>query len=234
MDLPELVEGVLERRYQRFLADVRLAGGERVVAHCPNTGAMTGLNHPGSRVWLVPNSDPRRKLRWTWELVETADGIACVHSARANDVVAETLAAGRLPGFESGWQVQREVRVGGHSRIDFRMHRGDDAVLLEVKAVTLRVDNGLGLFPDAPSERALRHVELLQCQAKEGRRSVLLFCVLHTGITRVAPAAAIHPAYADALVAAVAAGVDVRAVGCNISPNAIEAIRVLPVEGIQS
>lgn len=233
MDLPELVEGVLERRYQRFLADVILVSGEKVVAHCPNTGAMTGLNHPGSRVWLLPNSDPRRKLRWTWELVETGEGIACVHSARANGVVAEALATGRLPGFEADWQVQREVRVDGHSRIDFRMHHGDDSVLLEVKAVTLRVEEGLGLFPDAPSERALRHVDLLRRQAEEGHRSVLLFCVLHTGITRVAPAAAIHPAYADAVAAAVAAGVDVRAVGCDVTPQAIRAARALPVEGIQ-
>ena len=87
----ELQEGVLERRYKRFLADVVLPSGAKVVAHCPNTGSMTGCQQAGSRVWLSHNANPKRKLRWTLELVETPGGIVCVHSALANKVVAAAL-----------------------------------------------------------------------------------------------------------------------------------------------
>ena len=90
----ELTPGILLRRYKRFLADVELDSGERLTAHCPNTGAMTGCAEPGSRVWLSRSDSKTRKYPYTWELVDTGAGIACVHSARANAVVYEAVEAG--------------------------------------------------------------------------------------------------------------------------------------------
>jgi sugar fermentation stimulation protein A len=231
MEFSNLVEGVLARRYQRFLTDVTLNSGEQVVAHCPNTGAMTGMNRPGSRVWLSASDNPKRKLRWTWELVETAAGLACVHSAKANTVVGEALRAGALPGFERSGRVRAEVALDAGFRVDFLVEAADGAVAIEVKAVTLLEEgaNGVGRFPDARSERALRHVQALADRVRRGDRAVLLFCALHNGIDQVAPASAIDPDYATAVRAAAKDGVEVRAVGCHIDPGGMRVTRPLPV-----
>lgn len=232
MDFPPLFEGVLERRYQRFLADVLLSTGERVVAHCPNTGAMTGLAEPGSRVWLSASNNPARKLRWTWELVETPRGIACIHSALANRVIGEELHDGRIAALAGDWQIKPEVRLRGSARVDFVLTRPDQRLIIEVKAVTLAMDQGLGLFPDTVSERARKHAHALAASVSSDTRAVLLYCVFHSAIERVAPAAMIDPDYAASVRRAVAAGVEVIACGCEISPAGIQMTRMLPVEGL--
>ena len=99
MRFDNLVEGYLIRRYKRFLADVELVDGSVITVHCPNTGAMTGCMEPGSRVWLSRSAAKSRKYPHTWELVETAAGMACIHSAKANTVVREAFLSGLIPGF---------------------------------------------------------------------------------------------------------------------------------------
>ena len=151
MRFGELVSAHLQKRYKRFLADVTLPNGEQITAHCPNTGKMTGCDTPGSRVWLLDAHNPKRKLRYTWELVETAPGeLACVHSARANALVEEALQNGvirELAGFD---RLQREVAfrqcmsTDDNSRADFALWYGEQACLMEVKSVTLLADGGVG------------------------------------------------------------------------------------------
>ena len=97
MQLPDLVEARLVRRYKRFLADVTLADGTELTVHCPNTGAMTGCAEEGSCVWLSRSDSASRKYAYTWELAQTADGTVCVHSARANRVIREALRMGLCP-----------------------------------------------------------------------------------------------------------------------------------------
>lgn len=228
--------GVLLRRYQRFLADVRLDDGAEITAHCPNTGAMTGCAAPGSRVWLSVSDNPKRKYRHTWELVQTAAGLACIHSARANALAAEALAHGRIPELAGYAQTQREVRFGREgSRVDLLLSPGPDRpdltpCLVEVKCVTLHTADGLGLFPDAVSQRGARHLRELAAARAEGRRAVLLFCVLHSGIDRVAPAAAIDPVYAATFRAALAVGVEAIAYAADIDTTGMSLRRRLPVE----
>lgn len=234
MRFPPLVRGVLHRRYQRFLADVKLADGREVTAHCPNTGAMTGMADPGSTVWLSESDNPARKLRWTLELVETPSGLACVHSSLANTLVGEALADQRIPPLAGNWQVRTEVRLPGSARVDFVLSSDFERVIIEVKAVTLATPGGLGLFPDAPSERARKHVEALAASHASGARAVLLFCVLHAGIDRVAPAEDIDPLYTQALRQAAQSGVEVLACGCTISTEVMEVRGLLPVEGVLS
>ncbi|MEM8564012.1 MAG: DNA/RNA nuclease SfsA, partial [Pseudomonadota bacterium] len=118
MEMGALIQGRLIRRYKRFLADVELADGSQITVHCPNTGAMTGCAEPGARVWLSTSSVKTRKYPHTWELVETTNGLACVHSARANQVVHEAFSAGRVSGFEHYSEIQREVKFGRNSRAD--------------------------------------------------------------------------------------------------------------------
>lgn len=228
--------GILLRRYQRFLADVQLSDGSVITAHCPNTGAMTGCAEPGSHVWLSLSDNPKRKYRHTWELVRTTAGLACIHSARANDLAAEAVARGAIAELAGYTQMQREVRFGREgSRVDLLL-RSDARpdCLVEVKCVTLCGEDGLGLFPDAVSQRGSRHLRELAAARAEGRRAVLLFCVLHGGIESVAPAAAIDPVYAATFRAALAAGVEAIAYKADIDTAGMTLRRPLPVIGEQA
>jgi len=225
----ELLPATLLRRYKRFLADVEMPGGEVVTVHCPNTGAMTGCAEPGSPVWLSRSDSKTRKYPHTWELVDTGQGLACIHSARANGVVAEAVAAG-LVGDLSGYdQMRREVKYGAGSRADLVLEGERGECFIEVKSVTLWRPGGLGVFPDAVSTRALKHVQELQTLAGEGVRAVLFFCVFHEGIERVAPARDIDPAYCEALTGAVAAGVEAMAWAARVSPRGIRLDRQVPL-----
>ncbi|MBW6393163.1 DNA/RNA nuclease SfsA [Billgrantia antri] len=239
MDYPCLVPGVLLRRYKRFLADIRLEDGREVVAHCPNTGSMRAVNVPGCRVWLAPSDNPARKLAWTWELIELtqADGsvaLASVHTGRTNRIVEEALRAGRVPALAGYATLRREARVEG-ARLDFCLGDAErDSAYVEVKQVTLKELDGHGYFPDAVSERGRKHLLALAALAEQGRRAVLLFCVAHTGIRDVAPAAHLDPAYAATLKAVVERGVEVIAHGCKVgwhdgSPVTIALGERLPV-----
>jgi sugar fermentation stimulation protein A len=220
------------RRYKRFLADVILPSGARVTMHCPNTGAMTGCATPGSRVWYSTSANSTRKYAHTLEIIETEQGDRVgVNSARANAVVAEALAAGRIDALQSrSWT--REVAIPDASgRFDFLLQTNEGLpCFVEVKSVTLKLDGDSGGFPDAVSARARRHVAALAQVCAMDVRAALLFCVQHTGIRRVRPADHVDPAYGDALRAAVAGGVEVLAYGCAVTPTGIEIERRLPVE----
>lgn len=228
MQFEGLMEGQLLRRYKRFLADVELPGGEQITVHCPNTGAMTGCAEPGSRVWLSTSDSKTRKYPQTWELVETPGGMACVHSARANRVVREAFEAGRIEGFEDFPDIRSEVKYGKGSRADLLLQGTSGRVFVEVKSVTLCLDGGQGVFPDAVSERGRKHLQELQGILDTNTRAVLFFCVFHQGIDRVSAAGEIDPRYRDALEQAIAAGVEVLAWRAAIAPTGIELQQVLP------
>ena len=234
MRLPSLREGLLLRRYKRFLADVRLPDGSELTVHCPNTGAMTGCAELGSRVWLAASDNPRRKYRYGWELVETASGaLACIHSARANALVQEAVERGCLPPFLGMRCVRKEVRYPDGGRADLLLEsqsggQGSDSCLVEVKSVTLDLGGGLGVFPDARSERARRHLQSLQQVCSMGGRAALVLCVQHNGIQRVAPADDIDPAYGRMLRTALTAGVEVIACRARVCPQEIIVDRMLP------
>ena len=229
MEFSTLQEATLLRRYKRFLADVELPGGEVITVYCPNTGAMTGCAEPGSRVWLSFSDSKTRKYPHTWELVETFTGIACIHSARANQVVREAFVAGQIPGFEAYPSLRPEVKYGQGSRIDLLLEGAPGQVYVEVKSVTLCTGDGCGLFPDAVSERGRKHLQELQrVVAESGTRAVLFFCVLHNGIETVSAAGEIDPRYRDALVEAQAAGVEVLAWRALVSPQGMALQQSLP------
>lgn len=227
-----LLKGRLVRRYQRFLADVRLGDGETVTAHCPNTGSMLGCQAPGSRVWLSRATNPRRRCALTWELVEAEAGVLVgINTTRTNALVAAALRAGRVHGLPAFDTVRSEVRVpDAPVRFDFLLERaGQPDYYLEVKNVTAAVSAGLALFPDAVSERASRHARELARLRQAGFGAGILFCVQRADVVAVAPADAIDPAYGQALRAAAAAGVDVLACGARVTPGEISVDRVVDV-----
>lgn len=230
---PPLVEGRLERRYKRFLADVRLANGELVTAHCPNTGSMLGCDAPGSRVWLSRSEDPRRKLAWTWELVETGPGVVVgIHTGRSNRLVEEAIAAGVVAELAGYPRVRREVRYGHErSRIDLLLegHPARRECYVEVKNVTAAVHAGVALFPDAVTVRGAKHLRELAAVAAGGARAVLLFCVQRGDVAEVRPADAIDPEYGRTLRQVLAQGVEALAYGATPDPGGIRLSRRLPV-----
>lgn len=215
MKFPEaLVEGRLIRRYKRFLADVRLPGGEEVTAHCPNTGSMLGCQPDNARVWLSRSDNPKRKLKYTWELVETAPGVlACVNTARPNAQARHGIETGVVAELQGYSRCKSEVRYGEEkSRIDLLLsgHPELPDAWVEVKNVTL-ADGGQGYFPDAVTVRGQKHLRELMAQVARGDRAVLLFVVNHTGIETVRPADHIDAHYGQLLRQAWDAGVEVLA-----------------------
>lgn len=228
MEWGELIEAKLLRRYKRFLADVELANGDVITVHCPNTGAMTGCAEPGSRVWLSTSDVKSRKYAHTWELVETAHGMACIHSVKANKVVREAIESGQIPGFEAYPDIRSEVKYGENSRADLLLQGNDRRVFIEVKSVTLLGDEGWGSFPDAVSERGRKHLRELQAVCDTQTRAVMFFCVFHSGIRSVCSAGGIDPRYRLALIEAMAAGVEVIAWQATITPAEIMLSHPLP------
>jgi sugar fermentation stimulation protein A len=189
---------------------------------------MTGLAEPGARVWLSTSQVKTRKYPQTWELVETAGGMACVHSASANRVVREAFAAQRVPGFEAYPDISAEVPYGAGSRADLLLRGAAGQVFVEVKSVTLWRPGGQGAFPDAVSERGRKHLRELQAALTGNTRALLFFCVFHSGIKTVSAAGDIDPAYRDALAEAMAAGVEVLAWGSEITTSGLELAGPLP------
>ena len=224
--------GRLIRRYKRFLADVVTDAGDELCIHCPNTGSMLNCMGEGARVWFQRNSDPKRKLPGTWELVETPQGrLACVNTARANRLVEEALLAGVIGELNGFTALKREVAYGlENSRVDFRLDYPTGPAFVEVKSVTLGfADTAVAAFPDAVTDRGARHLRELAVLARQGLRAVQLYCVNLTGIEVVRPAGEIDPRYAAALRDAVEAGVEVLAYGVELSPEEIRLVRPLPV-----
>lgn len=226
--------GVLERRYKRFFADVVLDGPEGLVtAHTPNTGAMTGLLERGSPVLVTHDPSPKRTLHWTLQAICAQGAWVGCNTLLPNRLVARAVELGLLRELRGYRRVRREVPYGrdGRSRVDLLLEdhaRGRPDCLVEVKSVTLR-DGARALFPDAVSERGRKHLEELTREVEAGRRAAMVYVVQRMDCASFAPAAAIDPAYADALVEARSAGVEVIAFLGRVDDEGVAWAGRLPV-----
>jgi len=220
---PVLERGVFLRRYKRFLADVELANGEVLTVHCANTGSMKNCLAPGTHCWYSRSDNPKRKLPGTLEIVTTPAGaMAGVNTARPNVLVREGIENGVISELQGYPTLRSEVRYGSeNSRIDLLLERDTKKCFVEVKNVTLGLPLGLGLFPDAVTARGAKHLRELVAMVAAGHRAVLVFCVQHSGIERVAPADEIDPEYGRMLRTAMANGVEVLAYKCRMARGEI-------------
>ncbi len=212
--------GTLVKRYKRFLADIRLDDGTDVTAHCPNSGSMLGMKETGSKVMLRHVPDPKRKLKWTWELVQPPgeSWVGC-NTMRPNPVVEALIAAGKVPGLSAQHGMRREVKYGTNSRIDLLL--GDDETGLtyvEIKNTTLARD-GVALFPDAVTARGAKHMDELATVRRAGHDAVVVFFVNRSDCDRFDVARDIDPAYGDAFDRAMDAGVRALPLGMDVSPE---------------
>lgn len=226
-----LQPGVLLRRYQRFLADVELPDGRQVTAHTANTGAMHGCATPGSRVWLSDSGNPKRRCRYTWELVETTgDTLVGINTGVVNRLVLEGIHTGVVTALQGYLKQAQEVRYGQEgSRIDLLLEGNGPPCYVEIKNVTALEGQGTAFFPDAASIRARKHLRELMGVVQEGGRAVLLFCVQRGDAEAVRPADGIDPAYGQLLRTAVSAGVEVLAYRAQVTPAEITLVQSLPV-----
>ena len=220
-----LLEGRLVQRYKRFLADIDLATGERVTAHCANPGAMLGLAAPGNRVLVSRSTNPLRKLGYSWEVVEAPlDGgaqLVGINTSRPNALVAEALAAKRLAPLAGYGRVRPEVKYGKNSRVDFLLEEdGRPPCYLEVKNCHYMRRAGLAEFPDCVAARSAKHLGELSDMMAAGARAVLVY-VIQMDAERFDVARDIDPAYDAAFVRALAAGVESFAFACRVTPEEI-------------
>jgi sugar fermentation stimulation protein A len=229
-----LIPATLLRRYKRFLADVVLPSGEEVTVHVANPGAMTGLNMAGARVWLSKSDNAKRKLAYSWELVEVDLGaspeLVGVNTAHPNTIAGEAIAAGAIAELTGYSAVRREVKYGRNSRVDFLLERpGRPPCYVEVKNVHLMRLPGLAEFPDAVTARGAKHLAELGAMVAAGHRAVMLFLIQIGSANRFTLAADIDPAYAKAFAKARTAGVEATAYRCAISADGIAIAGPVPL-----
>ncbi len=227
MQWPRLIEGVLIKRYKRFLCDVRLKNGHTVTAHCPNTGSMTGCCEPGCGVYLSRRSNPARTLRYTLELTRMGATLVGVNTMVPNKLVKESIRAGCIPHLSDYPVLRSEVRYGTNSRIDLLLEKGIERCYVEVKNCTLVVD-GVAYFPDAVSDRGLKHLHELEQQVRTGNRSVMFYLVQRMDAAEFRPADHIDPAYGKALRRACGTGVEIMAYDVKLTLKNIYLNKPLP------
>lgn len=225
-----LIHGRLIRRYKRFLADVELPNGREITAHCPNPGSMLGLSAPGSTVWLSPADNPQRKLKYTWELIESDGTLVGINTGHPNAILEEAIIAGRVPELASYGELRREVRYGTNSRIDILLEdRGRPACYVEVKNVHLMRQQGVAEFPDSVTKRGAKHLEELAREVACGRRAVMIYLVQRDDCRHFSLAADIDPAYQRAFKGALERGVEALCYDCKVSPEGIDLGSRLPI-----
>ena len=247
---PPLVRGVFLRRYKRFFVDVRLDDGTEVVAHCPNTGSLTGCLREGAAVMLERAKNPDRKLRWTWKMIRIGRAWVGVDTSIANRLVADAIRGGALPELAGYARTIPEVKYGaeGRSRIDLLLSRGgepersgssraallsyqgDERAYVEVKNTTLIIQERRAAFPDAVTERGRKHLGELTEVVRSGHRAAMVFSIQRADCDAFVPADDIDPAYGQALRRALDAGVEAYALAASIGPRQVRLHRRLPIE----
>lgn len=221
-----LVAGRLVRRYKRFFADVRLAGGRLVTAHCPNSGSLLGCKEPGSPVFLSHHPGKGRRLAWTWEMVRVGRNWVGVNTLWPNRLVVEAIEDGTLGELQGYSGIRREVRVSPRSRLDLLLEGGSGRCWVEVKNVTFRVGR-LAAFPDAVTERGTRHLRELIRLVRAGHSAALVFVVQRGDCRAFRPADEVDPEYGRWLRRALGAGVEVLPYQARVTPRGISLTRRL-------
>ena len=230
MKFPDpLIAGTLIRRYKRFLSDVEIAGGEIVTAHCANPGSMMGMNAPGTEVWLSPARNPKRKLRYSWELSRIDGHLVGINTSYPNTLIEEALKDGKIPELAGYSSVRREVRYGKNSRIDLLLEAETrPKCYVEIKNVTLK-RGPMAEFPDSVTARGTKHLFELMDMVEQGARAVMLYVVQRGDCERFTIAKDIDPVYGDALGRALEMGVEALCYSCDMGLEAIEVDGPMPI-----
>ena len=229
-----LIKGTLIKRYKRFLTDVTLEDGTVVTAHCANSGSMLSVKTEGAPVWISPADNPKRKLKYTWEIIEIDGHKVGINTGHPNRLVADAIIAGEIPELTGYENLRREVKYGKNSRIDILLESdGKPPCYVEVKNVTMKRDlgpEGIAEFPDAVTTRGAKHLVELSDMVAEGHRAVMFYLVQRDDCPSFKVAGDIDPDYEAGLAKAIRAGVEVLCYQCAVSPKEIKLSGPLPMD----
>jgi sugar fermentation stimulation protein A len=231
---PPLQAGVLVNRYKRFFADIMLTSGETITAHCPNTGPMTGVCVLGNAVQVSPSNNPKRKLAYTWELIQITDNQPTwvgVNTGLPNRVVKLALEQHLFPELGNYREIKKEVVYGcdRKSRVDFWLEGENQEIFLEVKNTTWAKDK-LALFPDTVTTRGQKHLRELTTIVQQGGRAVMLYFINRGDCDRFSPGKDADPVYAKLLEEAIKIGVEVLPCRFAVTPLGIQYLGLAKLE----
>ena len=240
----KLIKGTLIKRYKRFLADVTLTNGDEITAHCANPGAMLGLKAPGQTVWLSPATNPKRKLKYSWELTEIKtenatqntqeNTLVGINTSHPNKLIEEAIHNGTITQLQNYPNLKREVKYGENSRIDILLQsqtaEQTPACYVEVKNVHLVRKPGLAEFPDSVTTRGSKHLKELANMREKGQRAVMIYCIQREDATAFSLAQDIDPTYAATFEDAIKAGVEAYAYRCKITPKEMTVRKEVPIK----
>jgi sugar fermentation stimulation protein A len=224
----KLVHGRLIKRYKRFLADVKLDDGSVVIAHCTNSGSMKSCLEDDAEVFLSPATDPKRKTRFTWEMIKINGDWVGINTGNPNKLAFEAIAAGTIEALSAYSLVKREVKFG-NSRFDVYAESETEKCFIEVKNVSMK-DGKFALFPDAVTTRGQKHLKSLMEVKAQGMRAVMLYVIQRSDVEIFAPAKEIDPAYAELLKKAHSSGVEIFPMQAKVTPTEINFVKQLPFE----
>jgi sugar fermentation stimulation protein A len=228
---PSLIEGKLIKRYKRFFVDAE-RNGEVLTAHCANTGSMSGLLDKGNPVWLTPVNDPKRKLKYSLQMIDVGSSLVGVNTSLPNHLVADAITDGTIKELQGYSNLKKEVKYGveGKSRIDILLSDDDKPdCYVEVKNVTLKEGNAAA-FPDAVTTRGAKHLDELLAEVKKGNRAVMVYLVQREDCDYFHPSDEKDPVYSAKLREVVKQGVEAYAYACKINPLGITVDKALEVK----
>jgi sugar fermentation stimulation protein A len=215
MKFEKLTHGKLIKRYKRFLADIILDNGKEITAHVPNSGAMTSCIEPNCDVWISHHDDIKRKLKYTLELTKINENLICTNTNVANKIAIEAIQNGTISELQGYSSLKPEQKYGQNSRIDILLENENKKCFVEVKSVSLKIDDYLA-FPDSVTSRGTKHLNELYDMVKDGHRAVMLYVIQRTDNLPFRLACEIDKKYCEAFNEIKNKGVEVLVYQSNI------------------
>ena len=217
----KLIAGQFIKRYKRFFVDVRVKD-KIVTAHCPNTGSMYGLLKKGNKVWLSRSDNPKRKLKYTLQIIEDCKSKVGVNTHLANKIVLHALENNLIKEFDKKIKIKSETKFGLNTRFDFLIMNNNSKIFVEVKNVTLSRIKGLAEFPDAVTTRGLKHINELIKANEKGYKIFILYLVQRDDCSTFKIAGDIDPEYSKSLSKAVKKKLKVLCYDCKFTSKGIK------------
>ena len=217
----KLIPGLFIKRYKRFFVDVRV-NNQILTVHCPNTGSMHGLLDQGNKVWISKSNNPKRKLKYTLEIIEVKKTKVGINTHSTNKIVHDALQNNLIKGFNNNMDIKPETKFGANTRFDFLVSSKKYQSFIEVKNVTLSRKRNLAEFPDAETSRGLKHIGELIKASKKKFKVYILFVIQRNDCNSFSIAKDIDPNYAYALSKAVKNNLKILCYDCKFSPKGIK------------
>ena len=216
----KLLQGTLIKRYKRFFVDIRLQN-RTITAHCPNSGSMLGLLKAGNKVWFSESDNPKRKLKYTLQIIEIDNKLVGINTHLTNKIILESLKAKRIQSLSKFTKIQPETKFSNNTRFDFLISNSKEKCFLEVKNVTLVREKNIAEFPDAITSRGTKHLNELVEAKKKGYQSYLLFLIQREDCKLLKIAKDIDINYNNSFNLALKNGVKILCYDCKLSNEEI-------------